>query len=113
MVRFADSTVDPCFNLRENIECREGGMKSSDPYAVTDSLDDALLQVIVTRLETRGRHPAFEKMLMDYLKRPVDRHRHDRARHGLRHRCRPRDRPPPRFFGPGAWHRSEQGCEQA
>jgi ubiquinone/menaquinone biosynthesis C-methylase UbiE len=42
-------------------------MKSSDPYAVTDSLDDSLLQVIVTRLETRGRHPAFEKMLMDYL----------------------------------------------
>jgi ubiquinone/menaquinone biosynthesis C-methylase UbiE len=42
-------------------------MTSSDPYAVTDSLDDALLQVIVTRLETRGRHPAFEKMLMDYL----------------------------------------------
>ena len=39
-------------------------MKSSDPYAVTDSLDDALLQVIVTRLETRGRHPPFEKMLM-------------------------------------------------
>ena len=42
-------------------------MKSSDPYAVTDSLDASLLQVIVTRLETRGRHPAFEKMLMDYL----------------------------------------------
>ena len=42
-------------------------MTSSDPYAVTDSLDDSLLQVIVTRLETRGRHPAFEKMLMDYL----------------------------------------------
>ena len=42
-------------------------MTSSDPYAVTDSLDDALLQVIVTRLETRGRHPALEKMLMDYL----------------------------------------------
>ena len=32
-------------------------MKSSDPYAVTDKLDDSLLQVIVTRLETRGRHP--------------------------------------------------------
>jgi SAM-dependent methyltransferase len=42
-------------------------MKSSDPYAVTGSLDDSLLQVIVTRLETRGRHAAFEKMLMDYL----------------------------------------------
>ena len=42
-------------------------MKSSDPYAVTDSLDDSLLQVIITRLETRGRHPAFEKMMIDYL----------------------------------------------
>ena len=42
-------------------------MKSSDPYAETDRLDDSLLQVIVTRLETRGRHPEFEKMLIDYL----------------------------------------------
>jgi predicted TPR repeat methyltransferase len=42
-------------------------MKSSDPYAETDRLDDSLLQVIVTRLEARGRHPAFENMLIDYL----------------------------------------------
>ena len=42
-------------------------MKSSDPYAATDKLDAALLQVIVTRLETRGKHPLFEKMLQDYL----------------------------------------------
>ena len=42
-------------------------MTSNDPYAETDRLDDSLLQVIVTRLETRGRHPAFEKMLTDYL----------------------------------------------
>jgi ubiquinone/menaquinone biosynthesis C-methylase UbiE len=42
-------------------------MKPSDPYAVTDKLDDALLQVIVTRLETRGKHPVFEGMLHDYL----------------------------------------------
>ena len=42
-------------------------MKSSDPYAATDTLDAALLQVIVTRLETRGKHPLFEKMLQDYL----------------------------------------------
>ena len=39
-------------------------MKSSDPYAETDRLDDSLL---VTRLEARGRHPAFENMLIDYL----------------------------------------------
>ena len=42
-------------------------MTSSDPYAGTDRLDDLLLQVIVTRLEKRGAHPAFEKMLNDYL----------------------------------------------
>ena len=42
-------------------------MKSSDPYAATDKLDDSLLQVIVTRLEARGKHPLFEKMLQDYL----------------------------------------------
>jgi hypothetical protein len=43
MVGLADSTVDPCFNPGENIECWEGGMTSSDPYAVTDSLDDWLV----------------------------------------------------------------------
>lgn len=42
-------------------------MKPTDPYAVTDKLDDALLEVIVTRLETRGKHPLFERMLQDYL----------------------------------------------
>jgi ubiquinone/menaquinone biosynthesis C-methylase UbiE len=42
-------------------------MKPSDPYAATDKLDDSLLQVIVTRLETRGKHRLFEKMLQDYL----------------------------------------------
>ena len=42
-------------------------MNSGDPYASTDKLDDSLLQVIVTRLETRGKHPLFEKMLRDYL----------------------------------------------
>jgi SAM-dependent methyltransferase len=42
-------------------------MASRDPYAATDLLDDSLLQVIITRLETRGKHPLFEKMLQDYL----------------------------------------------
>lgn len=42
-------------------------MKSSDPYAGTDKLDDSLVQVIVTRLEARGKHPLFQKMLQDYL----------------------------------------------
>jgi len=42
-------------------------MKPIDPYATTDQLDDSLLQVIVTRLEARGKHPLFAKMLQDYL----------------------------------------------
>jgi SAM-dependent methyltransferase len=42
-------------------------MQSSDPYAVTNKLDDSLLQVVATRLEARGKHPVFEKMLHDYL----------------------------------------------
>jgi len=42
-------------------------MNPSDPYAVTDRLDDSLLQVIITRLEARGRHPLFDSMLRDYL----------------------------------------------
>jgi ubiquinone/menaquinone biosynthesis C-methylase UbiE len=42
-------------------------MGAVDPYALTDKLDDSLLQVIVTRLEARGKHPLFAKMLQDYL----------------------------------------------
>ena len=36
-------------------------MTSVDPYRVTDELDDAVLDAIATRLEARGRHPAFER----------------------------------------------------
>jgi SAM-dependent methyltransferase len=42
-------------------------MTSVDPYAMTDRLDDTLLQVVITRLEARGKHPVFAKMLHDYL----------------------------------------------
>jgi ubiquinone/menaquinone biosynthesis C-methylase UbiE len=42
-------------------------MKPSDPYAATDKLDDTSLGVIVTRLEARGKHPRFARMLQDYL----------------------------------------------
>jgi SAM-dependent methyltransferase len=42
-------------------------MSPTDPYAATDQLDDALIAVIVTRLEARGKHPAFARMLQDYL----------------------------------------------
>ncbi len=42
-------------------------MPGLDPYHITDKLDDTLLDVIVTRLEVRGKHPLFEGMLRDYL----------------------------------------------
>jgi ubiquinone/menaquinone biosynthesis C-methylase UbiE len=42
-------------------------MAAVDPYAATDKLDDAMLQVVVTRLETRGKHPRFVKILQQYL----------------------------------------------
>jgi len=42
-------------------------MPKLDPYHITDKLDDALLDVIVTRLEARGKHPAFQSMLRDYV----------------------------------------------
>jgi len=42
-------------------------MDSSGPYAATDRLDESLLQVVATRLEARGQHPLFDRMLRDYL----------------------------------------------
>lgn len=42
-------------------------MPPLDPYHTTDKLDDAVLDVIVTRLESRGKHSLFEGMLRDYL----------------------------------------------
>jgi ubiquinone/menaquinone biosynthesis C-methylase UbiE len=42
-------------------------MSTMDVYGMTDKLDTTLLEVIVTRLEARGRHPFFIKMLQEYL----------------------------------------------
>jgi len=42
-------------------------MGGLDPYRVSDQLDDAFLDVMVTRLETRGKHPFFQKALTEYL----------------------------------------------
>jgi ubiquinone/menaquinone biosynthesis C-methylase UbiE len=42
-------------------------MSPLDPFRMTDKLDDTLLQVIFTRLEARGKHSFFEKMLQEYL----------------------------------------------
>jgi ubiquinone/menaquinone biosynthesis C-methylase UbiE len=38
-----------------------------DPYRITDKLEDALLDVIVLRLEARGNHWFFQKVLREYL----------------------------------------------
>ena len=42
-------------------------MSAIDPYRVTDQFGSTSLQAIVTRLEVRGEHPYFAKMLEDYL----------------------------------------------
>jgi SAM-dependent methyltransferase len=48
-------------------------MTAMDPYRATDQLDPAILQVIATRLEARGKHPVFARMLQEYLDAmPID-----------------------------------------
>lgn len=42
-------------------------MGTVDPYGRTDRLDETSLEAIVTRLEARGKHPFFQKMLREYL----------------------------------------------
>lgn len=47
---------------------REGAWKGAlDPYRITDRLDDPLLDVMVSRLEARGNHWFFRKVLGEYL----------------------------------------------
>ena len=42
-------------------------MSTTDPFRMTDQLDQSLLQVIGARLEARGNHPRFATMLQEYL----------------------------------------------
>jgi ubiquinone/menaquinone biosynthesis C-methylase UbiE len=42
-------------------------MKTIDVYRTTNKLDDATLDVMVTRLESRGKHPRFVEMMREYL----------------------------------------------
>ena len=42
-------------------------MAALDPYGVTDELEDALLDVMVTRLEVRAKHSFFRKVMREYL----------------------------------------------
>lgn len=42
-------------------------MGTVDVYRITNKLDDATLDVLVTRLEARGKHPRFAEMMREYL----------------------------------------------
>ena len=42
-------------------------MSTVDVYRVTDKLDDLTLDVVITRLEARGKHPRFIAMMNQYL----------------------------------------------
>ncbi len=42
-------------------------MATFDAYAITDTLNDNLLNVVANRLEARGKHPFFNQMLNEYL----------------------------------------------
>jgi ubiquinone/menaquinone biosynthesis C-methylase UbiE len=42
-------------------------MGTVDVYRITNQLDDTTLDVLVTRLEARGKHPRFADMLREYL----------------------------------------------
>jgi ubiquinone/menaquinone biosynthesis C-methylase UbiE len=42
-------------------------MGTVDVYRITNKLDDATLDVLVTRLEARGKHPRFIAMMQEYL----------------------------------------------
>lgn len=42
-------------------------MGTVDVYRITSKLDDATLDVLATRLEARGKHPRFARMLQEYL----------------------------------------------
>ena len=42
-------------------------MSTFDVYGATDKLNDMVLDAIVTRLEARGKHRFFQKMMNEYL----------------------------------------------
>ncbi len=42
-------------------------MGTVDVYRITNELDGATLDVLVTRLEARGKHPRFAEMMREYL----------------------------------------------
>jgi ubiquinone/menaquinone biosynthesis C-methylase UbiE len=42
-------------------------MGASDPFRITDQLEDIVLDVMVSRLEVRGRHRFFQDVMQEYL----------------------------------------------
>jgi len=42
-------------------------MSTVDVYRITDQLDDSTLEILISRLETRGKHPRAAEMTNDYL----------------------------------------------
>jgi ubiquinone/menaquinone biosynthesis C-methylase UbiE len=42
-------------------------IKPFDVYGNTQNLDEAILDAVATRLESRGKHPTFQRMLYEYL----------------------------------------------
>ena len=42
-------------------------MGALDPFRITDKLEDPPLDVMISRLEVRGKHWFFQKVLREYL----------------------------------------------
>jgi len=42
-------------------------MATADVYRITDQLDNSVLDALISRLEGRGKHPGFIRMLQEYL----------------------------------------------
>jgi predicted TPR repeat methyltransferase len=42
-------------------------MGALDPFRITDKLEDPLLDIMIARLEVRGKHWFFQKVLGEYL----------------------------------------------
>jgi ubiquinone/menaquinone biosynthesis C-methylase UbiE len=42
-------------------------MGTVDVYRITNTLDDSTLDVLVARLESRGKHPRFSEMMREYM----------------------------------------------
>jgi hypothetical protein len=45
----------------------QGSTRSAPARRITNKLDDATLDVLMTRLEARGKHPRFVDMMREYL----------------------------------------------